>query len=811
MIRDRQAGVGAQPTPSTLSDYSELSMFQIIVRGIKQRSADGRVVEDTDPFKAFDTALTIADYTEREPLIEWQDKAALAVLDVDYHGTKPPEHPRFVVDRIFPRPARWWVSHGGGLKLVYAATGGLNAEECACIARHILRSLGTGESGIEIQTTTRHPKYPRIDQRCGPVNQYIVADLNKARGVLLGDIDQDAELDPEVIDEWLAENGWERGQRYAHDLCPIEPTGTGEREPVVVLEAGICCHVCAQKGNTYAGMSKPGFAPWRLLIGSEPARVRNDLRAAIRHVCHWEHAKHIIDDEGAYRALLRLWHVVGATDDVKVAVEARLRKAFFPALPIVRGRGVWLDSKTFAPASRDGLEKLLEALPAVRYIDEKGKEKVCRALVGRFQGSYDLTEYGYASITPLRGVDIGRRDRDPMCTDRTVYAVAQSEPPFRYRDAAKRAKIDPEKTLRGCFPGVDLNLLRLLIAAKGRIQSGAYQNAPQLFITGQSGAGKSVHVLLAAQLCCDAAEIINVEQTSVERLLQQYGSASERSGFVLFNEADKSKLSDKDMRNLVLHFEKGKGYHAMYAGRRTIDTPAVVAYTGQMMPELLRRDAQTARRIIHVNLGAGILSDPVDWHLTCGSGSVTEWRRQLFLNHDAADAFVSEVMDRFFGKQMRWESVVAELGFSMLAGEASDDREQYRHLFDLACAGTGEDHSRWKRDLGWVVFNVESRTLPLAVLYRDLTTSETGGEDKASLIAANWGDIVGVPGVECEAKAHGTWRAIRFRHGKQRAGIAQYNGDLLAGSREPTASIAPAECQPDWQTDLFSGIGVTSD
>jgi hypothetical protein len=217
-------------------------------------------------------------------------------------------------------------------------------------------------------------------------------------------------------------------------------------------------------------MSKPGFVSWRVLIEGAPVGVTNHLRNAVRGLCHWEHARHVVADEQGYRALLKLWHLRG--DDGDSARGRLIDAAFFPPVPLVRGAGGWLMADTLTPRGDEGLQMMLETLPAVRYIDDKGKTKHNRGRLGQFLGEGELTSFGYPAVTPLRGVDMA--DGARAFDDERVYVVVPARPPFKYRPAATRDMAAVEATIQRCFPAININLLRLLSQRRGLYSGGTF-------------------------------------------------------------------------------------------------------------------------------------------------------------------------------------------------------------------------------------------------------------------------------------------------------------------------------------------------
>jgi hypothetical protein len=741
--------------------------FTVYLRGIHQPRSKGKAFEGADAYAAFNLALAVADYPMPEPVIDWQGLDELAVLDVDYHGVKPwMNNADCVVDSIQPQPRLWWESHGGGIKLVFTPCDPLTAKEQAAIARMVLRQAGGNETGIEIMSRTRHPRYPRGDQRCGELRTGCSGGLIQARSILLGDIDTDAEVEPELIEEWLEENGLTFGQRLEHSRCPIEPYEAAN-DSVAILDRGIYCHRCEAKGACYPGCSKPGFAPWRLLIGIEPVRIHNNLRAAVRGRCHWTHAKHFIkeEDKAGYQALLKLQHVAGQEKHVE-ARTSLVDRVFFPVVPIVRGAGCWLYSDTLTLASDKGLTHLVESLPGVLYVTDKGKLASGRLNLGVFLGGIDLAGYGYPAITPIRGADIAQpvRPHDDM----KIYATVAANPPFRYR--VERDMVKVESTIESCYPTVNLNLLRLLIAAKGLVQRGELVDIPQVFITGQSGSGKSAHSRLAAEIACDRIEELRFVKDQ-QRQMQGYADASDSCSFALYNEASKSGITGSQLRDFSLSFSRGIKFHKLYVGPRRIDQPAVVIMTDPSVPDELRLDAQTARRIALVDLGAGVNANAksTNWYMTCQTGSIDRWRSfQPGGFADVADAFLSEVICRYF-RDPTWtfRGIVNDLGFKMMEDLSEDVNAEFLELYGLIMALPEHDgSSRWKEP-GWRVFDWQANDR-LAELYRDLTDE---GKDTQAVQSARWGIITGVLGTVCKIRPHRRKVGFRFKSGQEGAAL----------------------------------------
>jgi hypothetical protein len=777
------------------------------MRGLHQPKADEGVIRhaDTNPLKALEALLAIKDYPKPEPVIEWSDQMALCLVDVDWHGEEKPDRYtlRQAVQRLAPAPDYWWISHGGGLKLVYEARWPLDADELAALVVLMLQleCIRPRWTGIETATRTRHPRYQRGTDRAGEI-WWGRSDLdaNDVRRRLLGNArgDVDSLEEQEAAAEWLEENGWAQGRRYPHNLCPIAPEHQADRDPVVVFDGIIYCHACAGRERCFRGMKKPGIVPVSFLMDRPTSHgVGRPLRNAVRGMAHWAHARHLLYAEtgatGAhvekvYRALLKLWHLGLVRKDSKQA-EAILQlidRVFWNS-PIVRAEGGWVHADDLAtPASKDGLALLVKSLPAVQTVGPRGGIEASSHKLGMFLGAFDLTKQGYPPIQPLRGMDLA--DSARLETGR-VYAVVPADPPFVYRPADKRDVDKAESVLTESFPGVRLDVLRLLIAAKGIIQRGDCTEPPKVFLLGQSGAAKTAHALLAAELCCDRVERGEFSANR-ERLLQNYADLSRAASFVLFDEIDKADIPNRDLVAGVLTLVKDKTYHQLYQGTRRIAQPAVVLLADTRLPDVLVKDVQAARRIVLVDLGAGLNAKhrdgkPLDWRKTCGTGSIEGWRRGFFgIDHcDATDCIVSDVMDRFFrDPSLTFTEIAHQLGFNFLSEQAVEGIDAHaakRALYSAACKAPDYQDGSFK-GRGWKMFDPHKET-PLAVAFREaLDNPAAVGDQKQwqELTGAQWGNVLGCPGVEFDIHKHGRRIGLRFRLGDPRSKETKYNAEI---------------------------------
>jgi hypothetical protein len=772
--------------------------FAAIVRKRNQPAAEGLQFSDADPVQAFKAALACEDFDKTaEPIISWTDKSRLAALDVDYHDIAKEQRPDRAeyyrtIQRLPIKPLFAWITHGGGLRLVFGPLGKLAADEVAAIARLLLRRELTAADGWEIKRDTRHPYYLRVaadgtEQHCEFLDDFfrVRNDPATARRIIFADYEAGPDVDEEQVSEWLTDHGLERGRRYDHSRCPIQPSGGGGIDPVAVLDGGIYCHACEANGRSHPGIRKPGFVPWQLLLdqveNQEPVRAVDHLRNAVRNLTHWQHARHFIADERTYRALLRLWHLRGESDAEDEARESLIRRVFFPPIPILRSNDTWVRSTDFSPVGHSSLEIFLRQLPALQYaaVDgEKLKTGLSPVKLAKFMDGFDLTADGYPNINVLRGVDLASAAR-PF-EDHGIYALAPADPPFRYRRREDRDMTAVAAHFERCFPGIRLDLLKLLIAAKGVLQRGGNPEIPRLFIVGQSGASKSTTARLAANITGEV-EAECGSGGDREKFIRGYADASMRSSFAIFNEVSKTGLSDSEIRGRFLSLERGMQYHAMYQGTACIRTPAAIVLTDCVLPPLFQNDAQLGRRFVLVDLGAGANETGQNWFDTCGSGSIQQWRNHpysLGANADAADCLISEVIDEFFFEEggPTFAEIARMLGFPLIGSAGDGEDAELREFYEAVKKLPEETEGHFAaRGPGWKKFHKDNRTNGTADVHERFRELTAGGTDLQRLQGANWSKITGVLGMRLTVRLHRSWIGVRFwgRSGSEAAELTR--------------------------------------
>jgi hypothetical protein len=105
-----------QAAKQTDKPPAEKRTFRVILRGMRQDASEGRTFDGDG---AIWQALACTDFTEANPVIEWEDSADACILDIDYHNFPALPNLRNIIDTMKPAPAAWWCSRSGGAHLLY--------------------------------------------------------------------------------------------------------------------------------------------------------------------------------------------------------------------------------------------------------------------------------------------------------------------------------------------------------------------------------------------------------------------------------------------------------------------------------------------------------------------------------------------------------------------------------------------------------------------------------------------------------------------------------------------------------------------
>lgn len=703
----------------------------------------GRLSSERAEFPSFESALG-ASCTVAEPIISWNDRKQLAALDVDFHGE--PYHGDVEILASFVRPEWFWRTHGGGLRCVFQAQGGLAADELAALAALTLARHCMGS--FEIKTDTRHPGSPVDGRTCGPVRRPGQVVDTSALSSWTGK----ATVDPGAVESYCERAGLEPGKRYAHDRCPIAPEEHADREPVVVGERGIHCYACAATGRR-RGSRRPGWVPWAFLVGGESW---SPLATCVRHFTHWDHARHIVAEvvgvegeiaELAYRAALKLSHPEEGE---------RVDAVFTAGRGLIRCAGVWcsLDGSAVSKSTKE----ILRTLPAF-----DGPASVAWA-----ENAVDLTERGYPPITPIWGVRIYSQFCDMpetdvtrvLCTGELRHPANEAYRP-KYVPAAKRIPIDEAwGEIEQVFPGVWRELVELLIAAKGCVE-GRTGMPPIIFLSGPSGAGKTKTPEIAAGICGDFCTSVQWIPDR-DRLRAAVAGAKEAGTFCAFNECLKDASANQrkatEAIDFILNLTAESVSHKLYVGPVRLGTPPVLIFTDTDVGEEIESDQQLARRLTVATFDRAIdwVGTMSAWGLTSGNG-LRLIKAGRFPS--VCDAILSHVIDRFFRSPRPFRDIAKELGFPSLAEEGASIRGQklaaFYDAWQLLPEAAGADGRRF--GAGSRVFDPNGETLA-AEAWRDF-----GDTDKDRLrfaTGSNW--VVDGEPVRPSIRVHGKKVGVRF-------------------------------------------------
>jgi hypothetical protein len=150
---------------------------------------------------------------------------------------------------------------------------------------------------------------------------------------------------------------------------------------------------------------------------------------------------------------------------------------------------------------------------------------------------------------------------------------------------------------------------------------------------------------------------------------------------------------------------------------------------------------------------------------------------------------------------LTFPEIARDLGFNLLSEQAIegiDANAAKRALFFAACKAADYQDSKF-RGRGWRAFEVQAET-PLAVAFREALDNPAAAADPKGwqeLTGAQWGAVLGCPGVEFDVHKHGRRVGLRFRLGHARSKETKYNAEIPVPTDESdTADGRPTEILP---------------
>lgn len=803
--RKRATKKEATPKSELLAEQPRPQTYSVMVRKLYEET--GPKYRAANIVDAFKQALDDRAFEKTaSPKLVWWDDELLCAVDADLRSDlKPDQKPTRadyyrLLKRLPIKPLFAWITHGGGLRLVFGPVGPVSARGVCRIAVHLLQSddlLKTRVSGWEIKTDTRHPHYIRVGEDGGEERCEILEDSGRARNdpdrlrcILFANYGRGPAADEEDVAGILESLGMEVGGKYQHDRCLIDRDHDGGENPIRVLDAGIYCHACANNDRKFPGESMPGMVHWSTLLrgeeGEDCITPINHFRNAIRGRTHREHCRYYMPDEATHRDCLRLYWLRGE-DAAQDAEHAKLiDRVFYPKIEMIRVGLSWVKwvDDGISVVNKESRDLWIDSMPGVKYIKKSVKknnrgEEIRTVyetgnslhVLAKFKDTYNLTAEGYPDIVFINGFDLAEHVRED---NSRVYALRPGDEhkpyyiPQEKRTAAEKAKI--EAYLRAHCPGINLELLYLIIAMEGVWHYGNYAYTPLLILRGQSGAAKSAHVALATNIL--GGRKLNYCDFGGEwsKYLLAYAQASMTSPLVYFDEYCKAKLCDADFLRRIVSVKEGLTYHPLYLGAQRFPKPGCMILSDVERPDVVVQHEQIARRSIFIDLGAGANAFGKDWGVKVDpvtlkpiEGATVNleeaWRQLDAWNTRCASFILSEIQDRWFcpGQKPNYFEIAAELGFSRLAGEEDDPGTVLlRELYNAAIA-TGETTIAWFKQRGkgqTYTFrtNEQSDDTPAEKAFRLAWRAVVKGPEDISqkIEGANWTRISKVPGLRCK-------------------------------------------------------------
>jgi hypothetical protein len=725
------------------ADAANAAAFTVTLRTIGVPGG-GTEYTDADPLAAMDAALAADVAGDSE--IRWSDANRLAVCDVDYHGETPaPPAAKLqsLIAQVVPRPARWWVSRGGGAHLLYVGTPTTSARLLAA-AGGVSVVLADPSATFDVLTHCRRPR--------GEINRCIPsADLSPVRR-LLG-----TEADPAAVDDWLVERGVNRNAAYTHDRCPVAPGVPSHGEPVFFGNDCVTCHKCTAMGTVH-GSKAPGVFPYAAFVRRD---AMSDVRVMVENFTHWDHARYVL--------AARLPVSLAANANLRIIYEAllcavhgnddpRIAAVFTAGEGVFRFRGFWgNDAGQPYVVSAD---RQVAALPATWTPEGKAVPQK----VDTLNETHSLHAYGYPYLSIISGLRMNRRQPAEGAFFNVRQAWMEGVPwdrHPRYRHAVERLGVaEAWRRVEEVFPGVDREYLMLLLAAKGCTENLAGL-PPILLVTGPTGVGKTATPQLVAAMLGDEYSALTWEKgkAAFER---GFAEAAKRGSFVgideFFKHADADGFSPRQAADRFLTLTPATLTHELYIGRVPLGRMPVTIITDTATPREVAEDGQFGRRTVGVALRSRVEWEPT--LATSGVRQISRFRWHSPYYADACDAITSGVVDRWFtGETPPFEAIAAELGYPRLENSAvaMEGVNELRRFYAAVRAAANGD--------GYAHIEVGA-TDPLATLWDGMCDSTLFWRTRRQsrrVLEADWKTLTGsAQPVACEIKPDGT-TGVRVR------------------------------------------------
>lgn len=584
------SGVSAPAPPAPVLSLAPapaaVMPFKITLRGRIESDAQAQTIEADTAAAAFERTLNVDVTKIDEPLIIWRDREKAVALDFD----RPDDAPRLCdadIETIMtpgaPTPAYAWITHGGGLRVIFFMLGEVSALALAGLWLMFARLGQLGRWQLEVKTDTRHPAGLRDGTACGAVFGFQPSVSISLRG------DAGA-VSAADITAWLDARGLTMG-RHGTELCPWSCGPSSGNPPVSVTDHGVRCFRCGRS------------ARWPELVGAVDAADAALYRAA-RALVHLGHQQHVIAAlhpivpaeliAPAWGQLLRVVHadhLAMKDEDERAIWKHRVETASSGALDIVRSSsGGWFDATTLNPRRKVSADRTLKFLPSCFWPPMVDKADD----TGPLEGFIPIHPIGAnevlgPDITAPRGTLLVRRPRaegDPPEVNVT------SRPTLEELETAWRVI---ETALPGVCRGYHFGIvIAMLVAQRG------VGTPPIICATGQSGSAKTAQVHLAAgALGSKAAQIV---LGTTDDTTRKAGLALEEGAGALF--ADEIGRVEGVFTKLepILSANSVLPYRPKYANERRAPLRSAVLLLGSTLPESIVRSPELARRAVGYRL-----------------------------------------------------------------------------------------------------------------------------------------------------------------------------------------------------------------
>lgn len=651
-------------------------------------SVRNEVGSGTESFTDFDDALRGVG-----SVIEWGGTEQTCCLDVDFHGVDPDTFALLMLcETIRPAPLYFWASRGGGAHLMYFASEKHTADELAAVAAYTL-AIRFPLATFEFLHRTRKPP-----------GAYQTRPADNDAGAVRRLLGQYTEGD---FTDWLEQKGYTGNDRFPHNMCPVAPEladrAMGNTNPVVLRPGYIHCYICEADGRCF-GTSKPGHFPLSALAGE---RTSSAVASCVKNLVHWGHARYILASQiphehlaaRVYRALLKLVFA----DDPRIPAVFEVCKEN----GLVRYDGYWCDN-TGTVLTLDKGSAILRTLPHCQYVNASGEVETDAATVEYLAQCIDHSTRGYTPLYPIRGLQITQFQELPQTKVYTVLQVKALAPDNmahrrpKYVPKSQRMELpDAWKVIDKALPGIDTALVELLLIGRGCVEHRAGL-PPMLFLTGNTGSGKTGHVHVAASIAGDLLTGVPYIRDP-DRLRQAVLAGKQSGAFVFFDEFFKNariaKATNVEAIETMLSITPDSVSHQLYIGQVRMGDLPLLIWADTHIPLAVQQHEQIGRRMFTHRLPG-----TVHWEAPLAAAGIAEPSKlREFGSADmiaACDAVLSYVMDAHFASPVTdFAQAAAGLGFKRLreGGAIEDKRQLIRELYEAVCNAPDADANTQQR------------------------------------------------------------------------------------------------------------------